>query len=848
MRFWRVGGGQLKATAKEDLLEWQLPKQNGQYVAEVSVADGHGGWAAKKLVFQVTADTRLSFSGTVRNSSGASGDSIGAIVEVNGQSIPVKPGGYFRGLIGPTADGRYTLSLKAKGYMPFSQVYHRATSGGNYVLEPIETRSFNATERTTVSFSIPNLKQRLQDCREQQGQSSKDCNFESRASVKLNPGSLVDQSGQVYNGQVTAQGAYIDPSLFAMPGDYDGLSQGAQNQSLISYGAMYVSFTDVSGNELQLGNNQQADIVIPIPADRDLSKSPQTIQLWYYNYETGYWEEDGVGHLDGSVYKAQVKHFSTINMDVGTVGNAVCARVEVDFLNTPEDRILKVTTTLPDGGTQVKQATMDDTLNAVYRLLPNETVTFDVLRSDGSDYPEAVYKDEGGVVIPSGQINLTNSDLMVGVDLWPESPFEDCVPYVLLTGEIEPAYTFLTRKDANNTDEIDTDGDGTEDTPEGQLLAEAYYELMDPDDDRLTLEAWLDHNNFQPVAAGDGFDFPIAAQVVELSYLNHGDLGSGRRMHCRKDDDRIACVVGNYAADDDVDNAFNRDPAAAEIAFDANMGEGFATVAMEFSETEGIGSLVDYGYDNSTLVKFFTYADVDGDGVDERVTAAALDRVSDPAARWQPNVCMICHGGTFPSDLIPAGAFPLAADVLADAIADGKPLGAVVIEAAGSDHREELVASFMDSPATFREFDLDALTNLQGTLPEAKAKQLNCNYVQEALPAGSEVQDILDGWYGANCTEAGSSVQNSYIPSTWAGDNATYTAVTGKVCRTCHIAQTGLEMVVEANYPWSTMSTSGSTAYACSSSMPQAAVVHNAYWMENLEQLLIDEYSITACP
>jgi hypothetical protein len=209
---------------------------------------------------------------------------------------------------------------------------------------------------------------------------------------------------------------------------------------------------------------------------------------------------------------------------------------------------------------------------------------------------------------------------------------------------------------------------------------------------------------------------------------------------------------------------------------------------------------------------------------------------------------MICHGGEMASNLIPAGAFPLAADVIADAIANDKPLGAVVIEAAGSDHREEMVATFMDSPAAFREFDLVAITNLQGTLPESKAKQLNCNYVQATLPAGSEIQDVLNAWYGLSCTEAGSATQNTYIPSTWAGNNAAYTGVAGKVCRTCHIAQQGLEVTVEAGYPWITMSSSGSTTYACNNSMPQAAVVHNAYWMENLEQTLVAQYGVTPCP
>jgi hypothetical protein len=704
------------------------------------------------------------------------------------------------------------LNVTGDGYLPVSSVYHRESSGATYLLERVQTIPFNAGSDQTLNFPPPLKREQPTDRRP--------------ATVKLKAGSLRNGAGP-YFGPATASGAYLDPSQRALPGDYDATSLGGADQSLISFGALYVTFKDGLGQPLQLVDGATADIRIPLPVDRNPATAGATIPIWYYDPLDGYWkEEDNKGKLDGDAYIAQVKHFSTINMDVGTVGDAVCVRVEVDFLKTPADRILRATLTLPGGGTQVKQNTLDVQLNAVYRLLPNQTLTFDIRRADGSDYPEFVLRDRrnGDAVIASKSLNLVNADKMDGIDLWPESPFDDCKPFVLVTGDIDAPAEFYTRKDANATD------------PEASGRAQAYYQLMDPNGDRENFQEWLTLNGFQPSPTGDGgFSFPPAAQVVSVAYLNHGDLGSGRKMHCRKDADRVACFVDNYATDGDIANAFNLDPAGAVVAQEANSGTGFATVAMEFAAVEGINNLGNYDFSDAKVVKFFTFG-----GGGARVTEAALDRVS--GNRWQPNVCMVCHGGNVPGSFV-------VKDAGGNEIPGGGdfPTSAAAVNALSAAQKAGLVAAFKGDMSSFREFDLGNLRNLQGTNPENKMKQLNCNYVRHTQP-NAEITDVIATWYASPaCTEAGSPTQNEYLPASFVGANAgIYRDVTARVCRTCHIAQQGLEMIEHDGYPWSSMT--GAQPYTCSQVMPQAFIPYHAYWMEGMHGKVLAKYGSAGCP
>ncbi len=494
--FWQAEDGTLAASGAG--VTWKLPAVPGQYTIDALIADGMGGWSRKSRVMEVTKDLRAVFNGLVRTVDGGSLTAANAKVSVNGTPIPLDAAGHFTGRIAPASDARYVLNVTGDGYLPVSEVFHRDSSGGVYRLERVRVTTFDGGTGATLTLEPPLRRDNP----------NKDA---KPATVEIKGGSLSNASG-VYTGTVTASGAILDPSALALPGDYDGLTQTNENQALISAGAIYLSLKDSSGAPLQLTPPSVSTIRIPLPANQNPATATPTIPLWYYDDAKGFWHLEGTGTLAGDAYVADVKHFSTINMDHGTVGNAVCTKVELDFLNTPDERTLRLTMTLPGGGTQIKQKVLDSELNAIFRMLPNQTLSFELLRADGTAFPQFVLKDRrnADAPIPSKSITPPNADQMVGVNLWPDPPFDDCLPHVLVTGDLGalPAYDFLTRKNANATD---ADASGR---------ADAYYKVMDPNGTRTSLQAWLTTNGFQPTAApGGGFTFAPAAQVVSVSYL-----------------------------------------------------------------------------------------------------------------------------------------------------------------------------------------------------------------------------------------------------------------------------------------------------------------------------------------
>ena len=799
--FWTVSAGEAEASGTS--LKWRAPERRGRYIVTLLAGDGRGGWKRISKAFEVTDDNRLPFSGAITIDRKVPSQSIipSLDVRVNGERFKVNAEGRFFGKVEPADNNRYVLNIDAPGVVPLSRVFHRDSTGGSYDLKSAAMRTFDASQGAFLRF-------------DRQGRD--DLSF-----VRLFPGTLiVAATGAQATGAVTAELAYLDPGEGELPGDYDAIGLNGEDQALISFGAIYVGLQDAAGRRLQLQKDAEAELSVQIAPNsvKTPSMLPPTVAVWTYNTDTGFWEQESLpAVLVGNTYRTQISHFSTVNMDLGAIGNAACVRVQLDFIRTPEERILRVSTDNGLGGTQTKQVTLDQRLNAVFRLLPLSTVEFEMLHADGTVFNDFQLKDEDLNDIPGNTITLQPGEEMQSlVDLWPDEPFDDCPRLVVASGDIaEPAGGFFTRKSA---DSINAD------------RAEAYYAFMDPNNDRETLEEWLTHNGFDPQPTGNGgFTFPVAAQVVTLAYLNHGDLGSGRKMHCRKDSSRVACVVGNYAANED--SNFNRDPASADTAQAAESGTGFATVAMEYSPLEGFES-------EGSFVKFFTFGE---DNNRARIIVAALDEAG--SVRNHPEVCHMCHGGSFDSN------FPTTA-VAATNMLQTDPTGVM-----------DQINHFRNvDPSSFREFDLGALRNLQGSQPESKAKQLNCDYVLDSQPYFA-IKDLIIAWYGDDDPGAGEDCDGvapggenqtaSTVPLAWQGsgsDIAIYNNVVARVCRTCHIAQKNLDFTDPnaAGLSWNTAH--GTHPYTCNVgvAMPNAPVPFNAYWIDGYHDEMVATYG--ACP
>ena len=335
----------------------------------------------------------------------------------------------------------------------------------------------------------------------------------------------------------------------------------------MSYGALYVRLLDNDGQTLQLATGKTATVTIPVPSDR--TQMPSEISLWYYNASDGVWSEHGTAMQteDDGAYSAEVVQFDLLGIGVGKNVSITCIEVDIGQENAfriPFDRIMTVSMTVPEGGVQVKQMTLNQKTNNIYRLPSDQILTFNLLWPDGTKFSKFRLEDIDGRPIPDNKLSLNALNPGNITDRLLDTSATNCRATIKVTGNIFlPGDLSRVRSPSDHfLDAIRYDKDLA------MHQAAFYYKLMDPADKRKTLYDWLDINGFMPKSKKD-LDFKPEAQVVSVAYLNHNSLGSGRKMHCRKDSDRIACFVDNHSVIEE--EFFNRDPAVAFLAHEARL-------------------------------------------------------------------------------------------------------------------------------------------------------------------------------------------------------------------------------------------------------------------------------------
>lgn len=159
---------------------------------------------------------------------------------------------------------------------------------------------------------------------------------------------------------------------------------------------------------------------------------------------------------------------------------------------------------------------------------------------------------------------------------------------------------------------------------EGVAEGQAYYRAIDPQNRRLTLDAFKAFNSL--------------SDAENAVYVNDADLGFGRRMYLTAHTDgAVSSCVENFAPI--VNGVPDVNAAAADklaLAKEGDPNKIIATVCMEYSGTPGTGSTVGT-LTGRKYVKFFSYG---AGGV--RIVQADLDG---RGAKTQPGLCNICHGG-----------------------------------------------------------------------------------------------------------------------------------------------------------------------------------------------------------
>jgi hypothetical protein len=759
---WRVlpGEGSL-APATGSTVQWTLPAEAANHSVYLEVKDGRGGYARHRVDFAVDRTT-TTFSGRVidRKTNAPVG---GADVSVNGTPATTSASGFF--LVQAPLTKRYVFNITKTGYALFSRVVDAGETGQTWRLVPAQVQVVDPSKPIELVDRRSDLKQR------------------KGVTVRVPAGALVDSSGNKPSGPLKAYLVTYDIAGGEAPGDWGAL-RGDKETNLISFGAGFVEFVDVSGTRYNLAPGSEGEVEITPPASMMAGGGRAGVAMWSYEEADGYWKEAGEVRLVGGKYVGKVRHFSAFNTDLA-LDEAACLKV---LLYPPLPTGVRLQMTDPTGVnfTQTFEFVLDRPLRGIYRVPANIDVRLKLFDPDGNEYGNLVLEEIPGTPLPN---DIVNSGLPIpsGETLWPDEPYDTCKLVILRLDIAANPSIFLTFK-----------GEGT-DTQAGE-----YYDAVDPDKLRENLGEWWQTNGFTLGANG----WPLDAtngdpSVIRTSYLNNNDLGSGRDMYFRDlGGGQMAAFVTNYGQ-------FNQDAGNADLAA-ARAAPG-ATVCMEYSPVEHQGS--------TPIVKFFVYAGADFKANAPLQRGAELDGFG---VKYVPNLCNNCHGGSyFPNPATPDGLDPT------------NPGGPNFAE--------------INMGARFRELDTATYKFPAGaTVPNAGEKIRFKSQNQLIANAGSgaasqAIRDLIANWYPGASTDQ----DNTWEPGGWSGSprSTLYDQVVKNSCRTCHVAFD--DDTTPGGNNWTTydqlkLRNSGGTLKSivlCDNRfMPHAVITYRNFWLSSPHQ------------
>jgi hypothetical protein len=132
-------------------------------------------------------------------------------------------------------------------------------------------------------------------------------------------GAFVDADGNDYSGSVQVSMFHLTPTDEnidkLMPGMLYAQTETNEQAVLETYGMLNVELRGSAGQKLNIKEGHTAEITIRID-DSQLATAPNSIPLWHFDEDKGYWKEEGVATKVGNKYVGEVSHFSWWNCDV----------------------------------------------------------------------------------------------------------------------------------------------------------------------------------------------------------------------------------------------------------------------------------------------------------------------------------------------------------------------------------------------------------------------------------------------------------------------------------------------------------------------------------------------------
>lgn len=344
---------------------------------------------------------------------------VEARIEVNGRVTYSEDDGSYHLPVEP--NDRYLVNLSHPDYADFSYLTRQPLDNHSWCLVRAQVEFVDASGPIVLVDRRPELQE----------------SGLVGARFELGPDSLINpQTGEPAQGTVRAAIATLDVSNGQGPGDWAMRDSEGREGFLVSYGAVFIKFTDPeSGVAYQLAPDRRGALELPvIPSMREYTGEAPEAPLWYFDTADGYWKQNGMAFFDpdrGS-YVGEVDHLSTINTDIAK-SDAACLKVTLDP-SVATGNSLRIR--YHSGGTPFGQTptfVMNDVVNAAYRLPANTNVQLELINPSNQVLGSLVVEDPPGNPLVNTVVD-TGPPIPSGNPLFPPPPFTDCKPVVLRLG------------------------------------------------------------------------------------------------------------------------------------------------------------------------------------------------------------------------------------------------------------------------------------------------------------------------------------------------------------------------------------------------------------------------------
>ncbi|MEC3906134.1 hypothetical protein VOI54_03835 [Tamlana sp. 2201CG12-4] len=237
--------------------------------------------------------------------------------------------------------------------------------------------------------------------------SSSEVTLSNGAKVEFT-GDFINADGSSYNGQVNVMLDYLPPNMdttfSTMPGMLFGRRENGTPTGMETYGMLFVNLYSPSGEKLNI--NPSSPAILTFPVDTSTPDAPQSIPIWYFDHEVGYWKEEGNANKIDNTYIAEVTHFTPWNIDIPFESIKACFTIE------SESPLASVVIKITDSDGIIYYEGSTNGLGEECGLLPkNRSLSIQVYKSKDACFTEPLYVQNIGPYLSDISVTITIPNL-----------------------------------------------------------------------------------------------------------------------------------------------------------------------------------------------------------------------------------------------------------------------------------------------------------------------------------------------------------------------------------------------------------------------------------------------------